>query len=129
MGYEALRAAVGGSFSIDRLNAITRLGHELLQAQPPVSHPSAAYAIAATAQKIAWFFDGYPPHDSAMASVEELVRPPMLAILDAAESGGPDLVAALDQLATAYAFARYALETVGSETGPSSSAPPQPFSA
>lgn len=102
MGYDDIRAALGHSFSVASLNIMTKLGHDLLGADAPLRHPAAAYTLATTAQNIAWYWDGAPLPEDAVAAVEAHLRPKMLAVLDAAESEAQTLLSALDDLARAY---------------------------
>ena len=117
MGYDDIRAALTRGFFLENLHHITRLGHELLTSDQRM-HPGAAYAIAVTAQKIAWYCEGYPVHDEILAVVEAHIRPKMEAVLDAVDSGGAALVTALDGLALAYAEAQPFLKSIGVDSGP-----------
>jgi hypothetical protein len=113
LGYDDIRAALSQRFFVDNLHLITRLGHDLLSSDTPLRHPSAAYAIAATAQKVASYWEDVPlPEDSA-AMVEAHIKPKMEAVLDAAEADAESLVMALDDLARAYADAGPFLKSLG----------------
>lgn len=101
MGYDGIRAALE-NFCVDNLHLITRLGHELLNSDAPLRHPSAAYVLAVTAQRIAMYWDGVPVAEDAAAVIEAHIRPKMKAVLDAAEGDGATLAAAFDDLARAY---------------------------
>lgn len=105
MGYDDIRTALSSGFFLESLHHITRLCHELLESDTPLRHPSAAYAIAATAQKIAWYWEGVPVRDDAAAIIEAHIKPKMEAVVDAAEHDAESLVQALDELARAYADA------------------------
>ena len=129
MSYDDIRAALSRGFVLETLYLITRLGHELLGPGQPSPHPSAAYALAVTAQKIAWYCEGYPVHEEIMAVVEAHVRPKMVAVLDAVATGGDGLVKALDELALAYGESQPFLNSIGVNTGPLSSDPPTPSRA
>ncbi len=106
MGYDDIRAALGRGFSVTTLNEVARLGHDLLGADTPLRHPAAAYALAVTAQKIAWLWEGQPVREDGAAVVEAHIKPKMFAVLDVAESDASALMVALDELASAYADAK-----------------------
>ena len=111
MGYDAIRTALSRGFFLENLHHITRLGHELLESDTPLRHPSAAYAIAATAQKVAGYWDGV--REDAVAVIEAHIKPKMEAVVDAAEGDAESLVLALDELARAYADAGPFLKSIG----------------
>lgn len=101
MGFDDIRTALRRGFSVGTLNEITRLGHDLLTADTSLRHPSAAYVIAATAQKLAWLLDHHA-QDDAVAIIEPHIKPKLNAVLDVADSDTDRLVRALDDLARAY---------------------------
>lgn len=113
MGYDEIRAALGQGFSVDSLHEITRVGHALLDSEIPLQHPSAAYALAATAQKIAWYWDGQPVRDDTAAVIEAHIKPKMEAVLDSADGDADTLLRALDDLARAYADTAPFLKSIG----------------
>lgn len=114
MGYDEIRAALNRGFSVSTLNEITRLGHALLDSETPLRHPSAAYALAATAQKIAWYWDGQAVREDTAAVIEAHIKPKMEAVLDAADGDDAEaLIQALDDLARAYADAGPFLKSIG----------------
>lgn len=78
----------------------------MLDADEPVGHPIALYVIVATAQKLAWHWDGEAVRDDAVDAVEAHLKPKMDAVLRAADSGPEVLMNALDELARAYNDAR-----------------------
>lgn len=105
MGYNDIRAALGRGFSVTTLHEITRLGHELLDSDTSLVHPSAVYVVAATAQKLASFLDSQSA-DDAVAVVEAHIRPKMEAVLNAADRDAQTLMMTLDDLTRAYGEAR-----------------------
>lgn len=105
MGYEDIRTAFGRGFSVGTLNEITRLGHGLLASDTTLQHPSAAYALAATAQKIALLLDGLGVQDESVSLIEAHIKPKMEAVLNAADGNAELLVQTLDDLARAYSEA------------------------
>lgn len=113
MGYEDIRAAVRVGFSVTNLHLITRLSHELLESDVPLRHPSAAYAIAATAQKVAWYCDDMPVREETADAIDAHIRPKMEAVLDAAEGETEPLMKALDELARAFMDAGPFLKSIG----------------
>lgn len=113
MGYDDIRAALGRGFSVRTLNDIIRIGHDLLGADVPLRHPAAAYALATTAQKVAWYWEGQPVRDDTAAVIEAHLKPKMEAILDAAEGDAESLIKALDELARAYTDAGPFLKSIG----------------
>jgi hypothetical protein len=108
-----LRTAISKGFHLDNLHHITRLGHALLNSDKPLRHPSAAYLIAVTAQKIAWYCEGYPVRDETISVIEAHIKPKMEAVLDAADENPESLIQALDELARAYADATPFLKSIG----------------
>lgn len=112
MGYDGIRTALE-NFCVDNLHLITRLGHELLNSDVPLRHPSAAYVIAITAQKIAAYLDRVPVPEDSAAVIEAHIRPKMEAVLDAADGDAATLAAALDDLARAYVDATPFLKSPG----------------
>lgn len=107
MGYDDIRAALNRGFTVENLHAITRLSNQLLDSSATgLRHPSAAYAIGAIAQRVAGSWDGIPPFEDASDVVEAHLRPKIEAVLDAAEGETEPLMAALDDLARAFAEAR-----------------------
>ena len=70
MGHDALRAALVSSFSVDALNEIARVGHDLLDSDTVLRHPIAVYAVAATAQKVAWYWEGHAVREETAAAIE-----------------------------------------------------------
>lgn len=112
MSYDDIRAALSHGFFVSNLHHITRLGHELLESDIPLRHPSAAYALAATAQKVAWYWDGVPVREETADAIEAHIRPKMEAVLDAAEGDAEPLIKALDELARAYADAGPFLKSI-----------------
>lgn len=113
MGYEAIHAALSRGFSVDSLNEITRVGYALLSADKPLRHPAAAYALAVTAQKIAWYWEGQPVRDDIAAVIEAHIKPKMEVVITASEADGETLLQALDDLARAYVDAQPFLESIG----------------
>jgi len=111
--YGEIRAALSRGFFVDNLNLITRLGHELLQSDIPLRHPSAAYILATTAQKVAWYWEGQPVRVDTADVIEAHIRPKMEAVLDAAEGAADSLLRAADDLARAYADAVPFLKSIG----------------
>jgi hypothetical protein len=105
LGYDDIRAALRRDFSVDSLNEITRIGHEMLSSDAPLRHPSAALALASIAQKIAWHWEGNPVMHEAAASVEVHLKPRFEAVVAAAGADSSELIDALDDLARAYADA------------------------
>ena len=105
MGYNDIREALRRDFLLENLHLITRLGHELLNSDTPLRHPAAAYVIAATAQKVAWYLEEGGLQDDSATVVGAHIRPRMEAVLDAAEGEPTLLIQALDDLARAYADA------------------------
>ena len=102
MRYDKLRAALSLHFSVETLNEITRIGHEMLDSDEPIRHPIAIYTLTATAQKVALLCDGEGVGDRAMDAIEAHLKPKMLAVLDAADSDPNALISELDALARAY---------------------------
>lgn len=114
MGYDDIRTSLSRGFSVNTLNEITRLGHDLLGSDAALRHPAAAYALAATAQKIAWYWEGQPVREDTAAVIEAHIKPKMEAVLASAEADAESLTAALDDLARAYADAVPFLKSIGS---------------
>lgn len=113
MGYDDIRTALSRGFYLDNLHHISRLAHALLDSDAPLRHPAAAYVIAATAQKVASYFDGMPVREETAAVIEAHIRPKIEAVLDAAEGDADALTKALDDLARAYADAVPFLKSIG----------------
>lgn len=113
MGYDEIRAALSRGFSVSTLHEITRLGHALLDSETPLRHPSAAYALAATAQKIAWYWEGQPVREETADAIEAHIKPKMEAVLAAADGDADALIMALDELARAYLDASPFLKSIG----------------
>lgn len=113
MGYDDIRAALRRGFSVSTLNEITRLGHDLLGADTPLRHPAAAYALAATAQKVAWYWEGKPVREDTAAVIDAHLRPKMEAVIVASEGDPEALLQALDDLARAYIDAGPFLKSIG----------------
>lgn len=113
MGYNDISAALSRGFFVKNLHLIIRLGHDLLNSDAPLRHPSAAYTIAITAQKVASYWDGMPVRDDEAAVIEGHIRPKMEAVLNAAEGQDEPLMKALDELARAYADATPFLKAIG----------------
>jgi hypothetical protein len=102
VGYDEIRAALNRGFSVNTLNEVTRLGHDLLASDTALTHPIVPYALAATAQKIAARLDGQHAAADSISIVESHIRPQMIAVLDAAQGPTSRLMEALDNLARAY---------------------------
>jgi hypothetical protein len=114
LGYDDIGAALRRDFSINTLNEITRIGHDLLGSDATLRHPAAAYALAITAQKIAWYWEGQPVREDTAAVIEAHIKPKMEAVLAAANADAESLTAALDDLARADADAVPFLKSIGS---------------
>lgn len=78
----------------------------MLDADKPVRHPIALYAIVATAQKLAWHWEGDAVRHDTIDAVEAHLKPKMDAVLSAADAEPEVLIEALDELAKAYNDAR-----------------------
>lgn len=102
MGYDTIRSALDRGLSLDTLHEISRIGHDLLSSDGALRHPIAAYALAATAQKIAWYWDNQPVRADTAAVIEAHIKPRMEAVVAGAEGDCDALLLALDNLARAY---------------------------
>jgi hypothetical protein len=78
----------------------------MLDADRPVRHPSALFAIVATAQKLAAHWEGDALRNDTIDAVEAHLKPKMNAVLSAADAAPEILIDALDGLARAYNDAR-----------------------
>jgi hypothetical protein len=105
MGYDDIRAALSAGF-IENLNLVARLGHDALAADVPCRHPSALYAIAVTAEKLAAACDSAAWTDDAASKIEAHIRPQLEIVLDAVDGDDSSVLAALDALARSYTQTR-----------------------
>jgi hypothetical protein len=85
----------------------------MLDSDASLRHPAAAYIIAATAQKIASYWDGVSVREDDRALIEAHMRPKIEAVLDAAEGDAAQLIDAIDALARGYADVLPTLKAAG----------------
>jgi hypothetical protein len=105
VGYDDIRAAFSAGF-IENLNLVAQLGHGALAADAPCHHPSALYAIAVTAEKLAAARESAEWTDDAASKIEAHIRPQLEMVLAAVNRDDSTLLAALDALARSYAQVR-----------------------
>lgn len=112
-GYDDIRAGLRLGFSITLLIEVTKICNDMLGADVPMQHPSAAYALALTSQKIVSYWEGQLVREDIAAVIEAHIRPRMEAVIAAAEGEPAVLVAALDDLARAYMDTLPFLKSIG----------------
>jgi hypothetical protein len=106
VGYDDIRAALGSARFVDNLNLIARLCHGAMTSDSPCHHPSALYAIAVTAEKLAAAYESAVWTDDTASKIEAHIRPHLETVLEAIDGDEPGLLAALDALARCYAQVR-----------------------
>lgn len=113
MGYNDISAALNRGFDVSNLYEVAQLSFNLCHSDTSLRHPSAAYIIGATAQKIAMYCEGQHVREDTVAVIEAHLKPKLEAVISVAELDADTLIRALDDLARAYADAEPFLESIG----------------
>jgi hypothetical protein len=101
---EELRAAVARGLHIENLWAIVRLCTKLLRSEQ-AAHPIIVYAIKSVCSDLAEFQEGIAVSTDAAHLIDTHVALAIERVLDSAYRGPAEILAALNQLATACAEA------------------------